>query len=249
MQGVFRNPLADPYITGSASGAAVGGVLAFLAPLPALELLTRPVFAMVTSGAALALVLALAPNRKQTTELLLSGVVVGSFLSAFTSFLLLHFGKDTNQVLRWLLGDTSSMFWPRIAVIAVALAICFWPLLKCARALNALSLGSEVSDSLGFDSAAMQRTALGLSTVLVAVVVGSVGIIPFVGLVAPHIARRLLGPDWRLGLPSSALVGGALLLAADLFAQRLNDIPVGLITAMLGAPALLVMLRAGRRVT
>lgn len=243
-QALLRNPLADPYTVGAASGAGVGSVLAVLLPFGEFAIVARPLLATLTGFAALLFVLAVGrlDGRKDGNKLLLGGVVIGSLLHALLTFLLLLAGRDTNQVLRNLLGDTTAIFWPRLAVLSVLLVIGSLTLLRSARALNAIAMGSDLAQSFGFEVSKVEKRVLFAGTLLTAGVVGTAGILPFVGLVAAHIARRLGAIDWRVNLLTSGLVGAGVLVFADLFAQRLSEVPVGIVSALLGAPILLLLL-------
>lgn len=248
-QALFRNPLAEPYIVGVSSGAAVGGALAvvlgFAGAWGGMGIMLA---AFVTGLLSLALVFSMASRRGvvQVQTLLLAGVVVGALLSAVLSLILLAAGQDTNQVLRWLLGSTTPMFWNRIVVMAVVMVGGGAIMLRQTKHLNAFAISEETAQRLGVDTSALKSLVLITGTAMTAVAVGSSGIIGFLGLVAPHISRRLLGVDWRWSLPGSALLGSTLLLAADIAAQRAipdTELPVGVVTALLGAPFLLVLLR------
>lgn len=248
-QALFRNPLAEPYVVGVSSGAAVGGSLAIVLRF------SEALFGLAGLGAAfagglgsLALVVALARRRGviNVPTLLLAGVVVGSLLAALLSLILLAAGGNTNQVLRWLLGSMTPMFWPRVAILAIALLGGTALLTRETRRLNAFAVGEDSAQRLGVDTARLKKRVLVTGTAMAAVAVGSVGIVGFLGLVAPHIARRMLGIDLRQSLIGAGLFGAILLLAADLLAQRAVpgvELPVGAVTAVLGAPTLLLLLR------
>lgn len=248
-QALFRNPLAEPYIVGVSSGSAVGGALAFVLGLSgALGGLGLMLASFVTGLLSLGLVFLLATRRGvvQVQTLLLAGVVVGALLSAVLSLVLLAAGEDTNQVLRWLLGSTTPMFWNRIAIMLAVFLVGGFLLIRQSRRLNAFAVNEETAQRLGVDTSALKSIVLVAGTAMTAVAVGSTGIIGFLGLVAPHLSRRLVGVDWRWSLPGSALIGSALLLFADIIAQKLRpgtEIPVGIVTALLGAPFLLVLIR------
>ncbi len=254
-QAQLRNPLADPYIVGVSSGAAVGGVavLAFGFSM-AFGGLAKMTAGFATGMAALALVYFLSRRRGlvDVTALLLSGVAVGSLLSAVTSLILLGAGQDTNRVLEWLLGSLSTSAWSKNAILTVTLVIGAGLLISQSRHLNAFAIGEDTASRLGVDVPRLRTLVLTVGTAMTAVAVGAVGIIGFLGLVAPHIARKLLGVDWRWSLAGSGLVGGALLLLADILAQRGMsaitgvvgmEVPVGIVTAIIGAPSLLVLLK------
>lgn len=248
-QALFKNPLAEPYIVGVSSGAAVGGAVAVVLGVSALWMgLSGLVFAFVGGMGALGLVMGLARRRGSLSvpTLLLAGVVVGSMLSAILTLVLLVAGEDTNRVLRWLLGSTTPMFWSRALVLAVTLVVGGYLLVRETRRLNLFAMGEDDAQRLGVNTTALKRVVLITATAMTAATVGAVGIIGFVGLVAPHVSRRFLGVDVRHSLAGSFLVGAGILLCADLLAQRLVqgvDLPVGAVTAVIGAPALLVLLR------
>jgi iron complex transport system permease protein len=254
-QAQFRNPLADPYIVGVSSGAAVGGVLSLIFGfggwLGGLGM-TLSGFTFGLGSLALVILLAQKRGRVDPASLLLSGVVIGSFMSAILSVSLLAAGRDTNQVLSWLLGSMVEATWPHVAVLAMTLGIGVPILFRKSRRMNALALGEDVAQRLGVDAARLRTVILTTGTAMTAAAVGTVGIVGFLGLVAPHIARRVVGVDWRWSLPGSGLIGASLLLSSDLIAQRGIsaitgqvglEIPVGIVTAILGAPTLLILLR------
>lgn len=251
-QGLFRNPLADPYIVGVSSGAAVGGVVAIALGWDAWwGGLGTMGLAFISGLLSLALVYALARRRGtvDVSTLLLAGVVVGSLLAAVTTLVLYAVGQDTNKVLRWLLGSMTPMFWDRLAVLAVTAVVGIVLLFLQTRELNAFAIGEATARHLGINVSRLKMIVLVAGTAVTAICVGAVGIVGFLGLVAPHIARRLLGVDWRVSMPAAILVGPTLLLLADILAQRAirdMELPVGVVTALLGAPFLLLLLRRDR---
>ncbi|MEA2552245.1 MAG: iron complex transport system permease protein [Fimbriimonadaceae bacterium] len=248
-QALFRNPLADPYVVGVSSGAAVGGSAAIVLGLEGLwGGLGIMGLAFLGGLGSLLLVFGLARRRGvvDVSTLLLAGVVVGSLLAALTTLVLYAAGEDTNKVLRWLLGSMTPMFYDRLVVMAVAAAVGSAVLILQARQLNAFAISESTAKHLGIDTRRLKWIVLVTGTVLAAICVGAVGIIGFLGLVAPHISRRLLGVDWRLSMPGALMIGPTLLLMADVAAQRAlpnMELPVGVVTALLGAPFLLVLLR------
>lgn len=249
-QALFRNPLAEPYIVGVSSGAAVGGVLAMTAGFAtAFFGLGMIATATLCGGLALALVYGLAYRRGvvDVRTLLLAGVVIGAMLSALMTVILLASGRDTNAVLRWLLGSMGSAYWPQNAVLAIVVLAGGVVLARETRRLNAFALGEDTAQRLGVDTIRLKRVVLGAGTLMTATSVGAVGIIGFLGLVAPHVARRLLGVDWRWSLVGAGVVGGVLLVLADMLAQNVQavtELPVGAVTAILGAPSLVLLMRA-----
>ena len=247
-QALFRNPLADPFIVGVASGSAVGGVIALVSGVSVLGTLTLPLAGFVTGLGSLVLVLFLARRRGlvDISSLLLAGSVTGSLLAAVQTLVLLQAGQDTNQVLRWLMGSMHPMSWDKVILMLVSLCAGAAILIFQARQLNALAIGEDSAQRLGVNVKRLRNTILVTGTAMVAVCVGSVGVIGFLGLAAPHIARRLIGVDWRWSLFGSMLCGSMMLLLADLIATRVAptaELPVGIVTALLGAPFLLVLLR------
>jgi len=244
-QAMFRNALAEPYVIGVSSGAAVGGTLAILLGWD--FGLVRVGLAM--SGALASLVLVLAVARRQGAiniqSLLIGGVVVGALLSGFVTLNLWMAGQDM-KILWWLLGSTSPMYWDRVSALVLALVLGFIVLHRQSRALNAFSVSEFMAERQGVEPVKLKWIVLVTSSAMTGVAVGCVGIIGFVGLLAPHIARRILGSDLRVTMPVSALLGSTLLMGADILAQRLKpgtELPLGAVTAVLGAPALLWMLR------
>jgi iron complex transport system permease protein len=248
-QALFRNPLAEPYIVGVSSGAAVGGTLALVLG-----------FGMAWSGLggfaasfvggllALAVVFGIAGKRGMldVRTLLLAGVVIASMLSAALTLILVLGGKDESVVLRWLLGRTSEMFWNRLALLAAIAVAGGVVLFQQTKKLNALAVGEESAQRLGIDTRRLKLVVLGAGTAMAAAAVGAAGIIAFVGLVAPHLARRMLGVDWRTSLLGAGIIGSGLLIASDIIAQRAipgTELQVGIVTALLGAPFLLILLR------
>ena len=254
-QALLRNPLADPYVVGVSSGAAVGGSIALVAGWGAdFGDLRLCLAGFVTGLATLWLIYALASRRGvvDVRTLLLAGVVTGSLLSSLLSLVILCSGRTERDVLNWLMGDVSLSSWPRTAVVGGALLLGFPVLFLQTKRLNAFALGSETAQRLGVNVTRLTRVILVVGGAMTAAVVGTVGVIGFLGLVAPHIARRLVGVDWRWSLPASMLTGSLLLVASDLIGQRLlnwvlhgsgYDMPVGIVTGVLGAPALLILLR------
>ena len=260
-QALFRNPLAEPYTIGVSSGAAIGGALAQIIGLDAgLAFLGTPLLGFVGGMLSLVLVLALARRKsgEDATTLLLAGVVVSSLLSALLSVIILMSGADANQLMRWLLGSTSPQFWERVGVLAIVLVVGSMLLYPQSKRLNALAVGEISARRLGVDPNRLRWTVLIVGTAMAGTAVGTVGAIAFLGLVAPHIARRLMGVDWRWSLPGALAVGSGLMLAADAIAQRglpwlgqvltgrellATELPVGVVTALIGAPSLLILLR------
>ncbi len=248
-QAFFRNPLAEPYVIGVSSGAGLGGTVAVVLGLTqSLETLGTIVLAFAGGLLSLWLVVSLSRRRGgvQVHTLLLAGVVISAMLSALMTTVLILSGFDTGKVLWWLLGSLSTMFAERLWAMGVVLAVGLLVLQTQTRYLNAFSVSEFTSERLGIDPRRLRAIVLVTGTAMVSVAVGAVGIIGFLGLMAPHIARRVVGIDLRYSLSASAMVGSVLLLFADLAAQNLNsdiELPVGAVTALIGAPALLWLLK------
>ncbi len=247
-QALFRNPLAEPYIIGVSSGAALGGTMAILAGLSGMVAgLALPLFGFVGGMGALCLVLVLSrlSGGRKVENLLLSGVVMGSLLSAMVSIVLILAGEDTNAVLRWLLGSITPAEWSRGGVLWLVLAFCLPLLWMQSRKLNAMAINEEAAGISGVDIKKVHAVVLVVGTAAASAAVGTCGVIPFLGLVAPHLTRKLLGEDLKVMLPGSVLAGGGLLVLADLAAQQIKrgaELPVGAVTALLGGPLLLWLL-------
>jgi len=235
MQSLFRNPMADPYILGTSSGGALGASLAIVF----LGGFFVPIFAWIGAVVAILIVWSIAGRKGviPVETLLLTGIAVSFFFSAIVSFLIAIAGQNVHQILFWLMGG----FWnasPSDAMLAAAILIPAGALLFfMGRDLNALSLGEETAAHLGIDATKARWTVLGASTLLVAGAVSIAGSIGFIGLVTPHIVRMLAGPDNRVVIPASILAGGIILVIADTLARTVfADLPVGIITAFIGAP-------------
>lgn len=251
LQGLLRNPLADPYVTGTSGGAALGAVLGMLLesrwPMPGLA----PAGAFAGALGAILLVLRIATRggRLPVVTGLLTGFVVGVLLGYTVSLLLViseRLQLSLPRVYSWLLGGLAVAGWEQVGLVALLVLPAVLLSLPLARGLNALSLGEDAAAALGVDVERQKRSVLLLSALLTAAAVSISGLIGFVGLVAPHAMRLLLGPDHRELLPASALAGALGLLLADLLARTLlapQELPVGIITAMAGAPLFLWLLR------
>lgn len=247
-QGLFRNPLADPYLLGSASGASLGVALAMallgVSPL-ATEWLSRlGLSGAAFAGAALAvmLTLLLAQGVQHTLRLLLAGVVVAVVLGALTSLVLLLSPDILQAMQSFMLGSTSFLAWPACALMVVVAVLCLLAAWAMSPVLDALALGESTALSLGLPLPALRAALIAVLALATGTAVAQTGLIAFVGLAAPHLARSWVKttPGRLIGLAS--LVGAVLLLAADLLARSLlapRELPVGVLTAVLGGAYLL----------
>ncbi|MFC4549196.1 MULTISPECIES: vitamin B12 ABC transporter permease BtuC [Halorussus] len=244
MQGFFRNPMADPSIIGVSSGAAVGAVATIA--LPTLMPLSLPVAAFL--GAMVAAfgvyLLATEEGRTPVATLLLAGVAVQTFLGAVVSFLLLQSGESLRRAVYWLMGHLHLAGWDDVELALPVTAVGFAILYAYASDLNVLLLGEEDAHTLGVEVERTKRLLLAVASVVTGAAVAVSGVIGFVGLVVPHVMRLLVGPDHRILLPTSALAGATFLVATDTVARSgPAELPVGVVTAFLGAPFFLYLLR------
>jgi iron complex transport system permease protein len=254
-QGVFRNPLAEPFLLGSAPGAALGATLAILMPMSLPTLYTLPFFAFIGALGATLLVIAITRSLGlyEIAGLLLAGVAVSAFLSATRSFLMLALSDESvslQVVLSWTLGGVQTPFWDELLVLALVSLGGGIAAFGCARGLDVLGLGEDVAANMGMNVPKFSILVLLLASALVALAVMWGGTIGFVGLIVPHLARMWGGAMHRWTLPFSAVLGAALLMVLDGLARSVlqpADIPLGLLTAMLGAPFFIVVLARWRR--
>ncbi|MDD5370756.1 MAG: iron ABC transporter permease [Anaerolineaceae bacterium] len=255
-QGLFRNPLADPYLIGVASGAGLGAVLAMSVqwPYTSLGLLAVPLAAF-TAGlltvAAVYLIARVGPHGSvPTSNLILAGVALGSFANALTSYLMLRSTGELRRAIVWLLGGSSQSGWGPVVGILPYVVLGLIALLLLGHALNVLQFGDEQAQQLGLPVERVRIAIIAAASLTSAAAVAYSGIIGFVGLVVPHIIRLVWGGDYRKLVPFSILGGAILLLLADVLARRLmapQELPVGVITALAGAPFFLWILKRAKR--
>ncbi|MGO9566160.1 MAG: FecCD family ABC transporter permease [Desulfomonilaceae bacterium] len=250
-QALLRNPLAEPYILGVSGGSAVGaiiGILLGMSPFPGVAF-----FAFAGSMATLLLVLLVASTRSAMKKdtLILAGVMVNAFCSSVIMFLIsLTQDSRLHNILFWLMGDLSMSDTHRTLMLLVALLPCFAAVFLLARPMNILLMGEEMAASMGVDVRLITLVLLLVTSFMVSVVVCYTGLLGFVGLVMPHLLRLLFGPDHRLLVPACILGGAEYLILCDLLARSLpsqGEMPVGVITAMVGAPLFILLLRRSRR--
>ncbi|ADJ15025.1 corrinoid ABC transporter permease [Halalkalicoccus jeotgali B3] len=242
MQGFFRNPMADPSIVGVSSGAALGAVASIVLPLP---LGLRPMAFLCAILTAFAVYLiASEGGRTPVATLLLAGVAIQTFLGAMISYLQLSAGESLEQVVYWLMGHLHASTWTDVRLSLPVVIPLFVLLVVYAGDLNVLLLGEEDAQSLGIEVERTKRLLLAAASVITAAGVAVSGVIGFVGLIVPHVMRLLVGPDHRILLPTSALAGSVFLVATDTVARAgPAEVPVGIVTAALGAPFFLYLLR------
>jgi len=251
-QGLFRNPLADPYLVGVSSGAGLGATLAIYlgARFSWAGLEAVPLFAFVGGIGATAVIYALAQvgGRTPVTTLLLAGVAVAALLSALTTAIWTAASSafQTRTVISWLMGSLALASWAHVRVLAPYLVAGGAVTIVAARALNLLQLDEDQARLLGLNVERFKLVLVAATSLLTAAAVAVSGVIGFVGLIVPHAVRLVWGPDHRFLLPMSALVGGIFMIAADGLARTLfapTELPVGVITAVCGVPFFLYLLR------
>ena len=246
MQGFFRNPMADPSIVGVSSGAAVGAVAVIVTgvSLPFGLGLPAAAFAGALCAAFGVYVIASEGGRTPVATLLLAGVAVQTLLGAVVSFALVHAGRGIREAVFWLMGRLHGSTWGKVHLVAAVAVPLVLLLLPFTRDLNALLLGEADARSVGVEVERTRKLLLAVASVVTAAAVAVAGVIGFVGLVVPHVMRLLVGPDHRILLPTSALAGAAFLVAADAVARAgAAELPVGIVTAAVGAPFFLYLLR------
>jgi iron complex transport system permease protein len=255
-QGLFRNPLADPYLIGVASGAGLGAVAAMSIQWPASELSFLAIPFAAFLGALLAVILVYALSRvgatTPVTTLLLAGVAIGSFASAITSYLMLRSDGELHRAVVWLLGGYSLGGWEPVLAIAPYLTVGLGGLILLGHPLNVLQFGDEQAQQMGLNVERVKRWLILAATLSTAAAVAFSGTIGFVGLVVPHALRLVWGTDYRRLLPLSIIGGAAALLLADVAARTVTapqEIPVGIVTALVGAPFFLWLLRRAKERT
>jgi len=256
-QGLLRNPMADPYIIGTSSGAALGATIAMVVPVSAaflgFGLVSLAAFAGGLGAVFLVYNLARVGGRTPIISMLLAGFVVSALLAAIISFMIAisdRLDLNIRSVYSFLMGHISVVGWEQLAVIAPLVVGGLVLARLYAFRLNAFALGEEGAAYVGIDVERDKIVILSVGSLLTAAAVSIGGLIGFVGLVMPHAVRLILGPDHRLLVPAAALAGAVFVVAADLLARVVlapAEIPVGVITAIVGAPFFLYLLRRGRR--
>jgi iron complex transport system permease protein len=255
LQSLFRNPMADPFLLGISNGAALGASLVLVTGVAVgAGILGVPLAAFAFGLLTIYIVYELARvgNRVPVTSLLLCGIAVAAFMSAGTSFLLFMSGENLHQVVFWLLGGIAGRGWEYVLLLlpfVIGGSVLF---LSLSRPLNALMFGEESAQYLGIDVERLKKLVLVAVSLVTGAAVSVSGIIGFIGLITPHIVRLWAGPDHRALLPLSLLTGAILLVIADLASRVIlapNELPIGIITALCGAPFFAYLLRRRSRET
>lgn len=251
MQGLFKNPMADPYIIGISAGAALGATLAMVT-IASLSVYMVPLMAFIFAMGAIFLVynIARVGGKLPTSTLLLSGIAVTLFLSAITSFMMYISGEKLHGIVFWLMGGLWASSWDDVWMTLPGILIGTTIIYIFARDLNVMLLDEEPAQHLGVDVERLKKIIMTFTSLITASAVAVSGIIGFVGLIIPHAMRILVGPDHRILLPCSALVGGVFLVWADTLARTIiapTEIPVGIITSIFGAPFFIYLLRKKKK--
>jgi iron complex transport system permease protein len=246
-QALLRNPLAEPYILGISSGGTVGAILAIGLLSGAAHVVT-PLASFAGSAAVMLLVYSIAHRRGQldTYTLLLAGVMIGAFFNAAVLLIIAVFNQELRNAFLWLMGNLSSANMESIGYVSPFLILASAYLFTRSRSYNLISTGDETAMQLGIDVARVKRISYFLASLIVGLVVSVSGVIGFVGLIIPHMCRMLFGPDHRLLLPASFLLGASFLVVADIVSRTViapTEIPVGAVTAAIGAPLFVYLLK------
>ncbi|SDY24356.1 FecCD family ABC transporter permease [Tindallia californiensis] len=255
MQGMLRNPLADPYIIGTSSGAALGASLAIVLKLnhTFIGFGMVSVFAFLGALLSTGIVYQLArrSGKVPTTTLLLAGIATGQFFSAALSFIMVIASRDVSTIVYWTMGSFSARGWHHVSLVIVPMVLGTFFLIFHSKDLNLLLIGEETAQNTGVNVEKVKISILIISTLITAFAVSVSGIIGFVGLIIPHITRVLIGPNHRVLIPACGLLGGIFLVTADTFSRTIiapTELPVGIITALAGAPFFVYLLRKARKI-
>jgi iron complex transport system permease protein len=253
-QGLFRNPLADPYLIGVASGAGLGAVIAmsFKLPYSQIGLFAVPIAAFFGSLLNVFIVYQMARVRRTvpTTNLILSGVAVSAFTTALTSFLVLNTTGELRRALVWLMGGASMSGWQPVIAMLPYIGLGVGSLITVGHSLNVLQFGDEQAQQLGLNVPRTRAFIIVSASLTTAAAISFTGIIGFVGLVVPHVVRMIWGGDYRRLIPLAFINGASLLLVADIVARVIlapSEVPVGIITALGGAPFFFLVLRRAKQ--
>jgi len=252
MQGMFRNPMADPGVLGISNGAGLGAVLAITLGLSARSILILPLFASIGALGAVSVIyiLSLRKGKISPLTLILSGIAVSTFIGAFIQMILMNSNQyEVRSYIFWTMGGLNGMMWSQVRLIAAPVIVLVLILILLSRDLNLLLLGEEEAQSVGLDSSKSRKLLLFISSLATAIAISVCGPISFVGLIVPHILRLIVGADHRILIPASALGGAIFLTGCDIISRlpASGEISVGIITSILGAPYFLYLLIKSRR--
>lgn len=250
-QALLRNPLAEPYILGISGGAAIGAIIGILLGLSRFPGVGLMAFAGSMATLLVVLVMSSGKTLMKQDALLLSGVMVNAFCSAVIMFLV-SITQDArlHNILFWLMGDLSMTDLGQVGILGLSILPCFVVIFALSNDMNLLLMGREMAHTMGVNTRVVSFVLLTVTSFMVSATVCHCGLVGFVGLVMPHLLRLLLGPDHRILVPASILGGGAYMMACDLLARVLpeqGEMPAGVVTALIGAPLFIYLLRRTRR--
>ncbi|MCX6384490.1 MAG: iron chelate uptake ABC transporter family permease subunit [Actinobacteria bacterium] len=253
-QGVFRNPMADPYIIGVSAGAAFGATigLLFAGNIKLISLSTTSIFAFLGAIGTTFLIYNISKIKGKISvlTLLLSGVALSSLLTSIISFIMIYRTQDLAKVYFWIMGGLSNSSWTNFMTVMPVIVIIMAASSFFMRDLNVMSLGDERANQLGVQTEKLKQVLLILASIMTAAAVSVSGIIGFVGLITPHIMRMIVGPDHKILYPTAAISGGIVLLLSDTIARIIlspREIPVGIITSIIGVPFFIYLLVKSKR--
>lgn len=254
-QGMLKNPMADPFIIGTSSGAALGAAIAILLKLNTAFLGIGFVAIFAFTGALMATFLVYNLARIKTkvpvTTLLLAGIATGQFFTAIMSFIMVISSKDITSIVFWTMGSFASRGWTHVQIAFFPIILGSIVLFIFAKDLNLLLMGEESAENMGVEVEKTKKIILITSAFITAFAVSVSGIIGFVGLIIPHITRMIVSPDHRILMPASGFLGGIFLIIVDTFARTIiapTEVPVGIITALAGGPFFIYLLRTTKKI-
>ncbi len=253
-QGMLKNPMADPFIVGTSSGAALGASIAILLKLNKMFFGIGIVSIFAFAGALLATLIvynmARIKGKVPVTTLLLAGIATGQFFTAIMSFIMTISTRDVSTIIFWTMGSFSGRGWNHIQIAIIPVLLGSIIIYIFSKDLNIMLLGEDSAQNMGVETEKVKKVILITSVLITAFLVSVSGIIGFVGLIVPHMVRLLMGPDHRILIPASGLVGGIFLIVADTLSRTIiapTEVPVGIITALAGAPFFIYLLRKTKR--
>lgn len=253
-QGLFRNPMADPFVIGVSAGGAFGAAMAlfFSSAVVLLNISVTTIFALIGALGTTFLVYSIASSsgKVSVVTLLLSGIALSAMLSAMTSLVIVFRENDLARIVFWLMGGLTAASWQKLYIITPVIISLIIISGFYMRDLNIISMGDERAIQMGVQTDKVKRTLLVLASIIAALAVSVSGVIGFVGLITPHIIRLIVGPDHKILFPASVLAGGIVLLGSDTIARTVlipREIPVGIITSIVGVPFFLYLLVKSRQ--
>lgn len=250
-QALLRNPLAEPYILGVSGGSAIGAIIGILLGLSRFPGVSLAAFAGSMATILMVLILSTGRVMLKKDSLLLSGVMINAFCSAIIMFLIsMTHDSKLHNIMFWLMGDLSTADMKQIIILAGMLLPCFLLLFYLSHTMNILLMGKEMAQTMGINIKTINVTLLVSTSFMVSATVSNCGPLGFVGLVIPHLLRLLFGPDHRVLVPACIFGGGAYMVLCDLLARMLprhGEMPAGVITALIGAPLFIILLKRSRK--